>query len=114
MLRDAGLSVRLARSSTPRRLPPGTHLAPFWIVQEAPTNVLKHAAPPEAATCLRCTEAAVDIGVVNHGCAPSSEVGGHALVGMRERITLYGGAFAAGPREDDEFAVSVHLPVEAP
>jgi signal transduction histidine kinase len=112
-LEDAGLSVRLECSGTPRLLPPGTDLAAFRIVQEALTNVLKHAAVRQAALRLRYTEAGVDIEVVNRGGTPPTS-SGHGLVGMRERAALYGGAFAAGPRKDDEFAVQVHLPVAAP
>jgi signal transduction histidine kinase len=112
-LHDAGLSVHLERSGTPRPLPPGTDLAAFRIVQEALTNVLKHAAAPQAAMRLRYSEEGVDIEVVNRGgTRPTGS--GHGLVGMRERAALYGGAFAAGPREDDEFAVRVHLPVATP
>jgi signal transduction histidine kinase len=112
-LEDAGLSVRLERSGTPRPLPPGTDLAAFRIVQEALTNVLKHAAAPQAAMRLRYTEDGVDIEVVNRG-RTSPMNSGHGLVGMRERAALYGGEFAAGPLKDDEFAVRVHLPVAVP
>ena len=112
-LQDAGLAVRLERSGTPRPLPPGTDLAAVRIVQEALTNVLKHAAASEAAMRLDYTPDGVDIEVVNRGCsAPGSS--GHGLVGMRERAALYGGAFSAGPQQDDEFAVRVHLPAATP
>jgi signal transduction histidine kinase len=113
-LEEAGLAVRLDRSGRPRPLPPGVDLAAFRIVQEALTNVLKHARAPRASLTLRYGEDGVDIEVVNEGARERTDGAGHGLVGMRERTALYGGSFAAGPRADGEFGVRVHLPAEAP
>jgi signal transduction histidine kinase len=118
-LQDAGLSVRLNSIGAPRSLPPGVDLAAFRIVQEALTNVLKHAPVPAAAMTLRYLDHGVDIEIVNahrsgQPPAPPPPGSGHGLVGMRERSALYGGSFAAGLREGGEFAVRVHLPADAP
>lgn len=115
-LQDAGLSVRLDRTGTPRPLPPGVDLAAFRIVQEALTNVLKHAPDPAASVRVRYAEDGVDIEVVNRGGSRRRRAGGggHGLVGMRERTAVYGGTFEAGARDDGNFAVSVHLPADAP
>jgi signal transduction histidine kinase len=110
-LEDAGLSVRLDRSGTPRPLPPGIDLAAFRIVQEALTNVLKHAAAPAASMSVRYANDGVDIEVVNSLSPRWPSGAGHGIVGMRERTAVHGGTFAAGPRDDGEFAVNVHLPV---
>ncbi|HEV7186483.1 MAG TPA: histidine kinase [Blastococcus sp.] len=111
-LEVAGLSVRLDRSGTPRPLAPGVDLAAFRIVQEALTNVLKHAAAPAASMTVRYADDGVDIEVVNTvNPRPPRSGTGHGLVGMRERTAVHGGTFEAGPRDDGEFAVSVHLPV---
>ena len=83
-------------------------------MQEALTNVLKHARAPRASMTLRYGEDGVDIEVVNEGARERTDGAGHGLVGMRERTALYGGSFAAGPRADGEFGVRVHLPAEAP
>jgi signal transduction histidine kinase len=112
-LADAGLTVRLDRSGSPRPLPPGVDLAAFRIVQEALTNVLKHASAPAASMTLRYGEDGVDIEVISRdGTHEAGDVPGHGLVGMRERTALYGGSFTAGPRDDGEFAVTVHLPAQ--
>ena len=113
-LEDAGLSVQLDRSGTPRPLPPGVDLAAFRIVQEALTNVLKHAAAPTASMRVRYAEDGVDIEVVNRGGGHRRSGSGHGLVGMRERTAVYGGTFEAGPRDNGEFAVVVHLPDGTP
>jgi signal transduction histidine kinase len=113
-LEDAGLSVHLDRSGTPRPLPPGVDLAAFRIVQEALTNVLKHAAAPTASMRVRYAEDGVDIEVVNRGGGHRRSGSGHGLVGMRERTAVHGGTFQAGPRDNGEFAVTVHLPAGTP
>ncbi|KAB8165255.1 sensor histidine kinase [Streptomyces sp. 3MP-14] len=101
-------------------LPTGRALAVYRIVQEALTNVVKHAGP--GARC-RVTitvdargEARVEVTDDGAGSAAVPDraelAGGHGLVGMRERVMLYGGTLAAGPRPGGGFAVSALLPPE--
>jgi signal transduction histidine kinase len=114
--RQAGVRVELAVRAT-RELPEGTALTVYRIVQEALTNVAKHAAP---ATC----EVRVDIGadevtieITDDGPGqrvPPAVPGGHGLIGMRERVHLYGGRFSAGTRAVGGYRVIAAIPVAAP
>jgi len=113
--RAAGLQVELTVRGTVRPLPPGVDLAAYRIVQEAITNVLRHA----AATRIDCTvdygPTAVDLRVVDDGCgAGPSEAGGHGLVGMRERAAVYGGTVETGPCPAGGWLVHAVLPVQEP
>jgi signal transduction histidine kinase len=110
----AGLPVRLDVEGTPRPLPPGVELAGFRIVQEALTNTLKHAGPATASVCLRYGERTLEVEIVDDGRGGHVNGHGHGLIGMRERVTLYGGVLDAGPLPDGGFAVRARLPVEGP
>ncbi|MBB4779517.1 sensor histidine kinase [Streptomyces rapamycinicus] len=109
----AGLRTRLAAD-----LPAGTALTVYRIVQEALTNVVKHAGDGThcEVTVTADTRGQVHIEVADDGAgrAPLSGRadlrGGHGLVGMRERVMMYGGTLRAGPRPGGGFAVSVRLP----
>ncbi|NUR89781.1 MAG: sensor histidine kinase [Nonomuraea sp.] len=94
------------------RLPEGLGLSVYRIVQEALTNVVKHAAPARCRVSLREEGGAVAVEVVDDG--PGRRVlpgsGGHGLVGMRERVLLYGGALEAGPLPERGFRVRASLP----
>jgi signal transduction histidine kinase len=94
-------------------VPDGVGLSAYRIVQEALTNVVKHAAPAACRVVVEADGRAVRIEVADDGpgrrVLPAARPGGHGLVGMRERVALYGGAFSAGPRPGG-FAVSVSLP----
>jgi signal transduction histidine kinase len=113
-----GLPARLAVSGEPRRLPPGVELAVYRVAQEALTNALKHAAPTTAQVELRYEEHAVRISVRDAGRADGI-VGearnrvGHGLIGMRERVAIYGGQLEAGRMPDGGFAVMATVPLEA-
>jgi signal transduction histidine kinase len=107
-----GLPVSLTTEGTPRDLTPGVELAGFRIVQEALTNTLKHAGPATAAVRLRYADDAVEIEVVDDGRGGRVNGNGHGLIGMRERVTLYGGTLDAGPRPGGGFAVRARLPLE--
>ena len=112
--RDAGLSVELEIRGAQRDLAPSVELTAYRLVQEALTNALKHAGPTQARVIIRYSVDRLDIEVTNtQGIArgTSSPNGtGHGLVGMRERLALYGGALEAGP-QDGGFAVSAHIPL---
>ena len=112
--RDGGLRVDLAVEGEPRPVPAGVDLAAFRIVQEALANASKHAGDAHASVTVRYTPRELAIEVSDDGPGRSSARGrngsGHGLVGMRERVALYGGTFAAGPRNEGGFHVQATLP----
>ena len=112
--RVAGLSVTVDRSGDAEALPPTLDQAAYRITQEALTNVLKHAGPGSAATVrLRFDPESVEVEVTDNG---PGRTGGVAvgtrkgLIGMRERVELFGGRFAAGPMQGGGFRVFARLP----
>jgi signal transduction histidine kinase len=108
----AGLRVELRFTGEPWELPPAMDLAGYRIAQEALTNVVKHAGADRAWVQIGYGRAEVEIEVTDDGIGPGAAVvtGGHGLVGMRERVALYGGEFAAGPRPSGGFRVWARLP----
>jgi signal transduction histidine kinase len=110
----SGLPVGLRVTGTPRSLPPGIELAGYRIVQEALTNTLKHAGPATATVRLSYAEQSLEIEVVDDGHGGTVNGDGHGLIGMRERVMIYGGDLDAGPRSEGGFRVYARLPVEAP
>lgn len=115
--RAAGLSVRADISGDPAALPAGVELAAFRIVQESVTNALKHAGAGTSATLrLAYTPAGVEIDFRDDGAGGaggSAVSGGHGLIGMRERVALYGGSITAGPDPAGGWRVTAAIPVEA-
>ncbi len=111
---EAGLDVSLTTNGVPEALPTSVDLAAYRIVQEALTNVLKHAGP-EATAEVRVSGAdgMLTIEVVDRGSGDTTLPGsGHGLVGMRERAALLGGTFTAGPRLGGGFRIEARLPLE--
>lgn len=112
--RTAGLPVEVAIEGERRLLSPGVDLTAYRIVQEALTNALKHAGPARAQVTIRYGPEVLDLEITNDGRRTRNGEGtGHGLVGMRERVTLYGGELEAGPRGRDGYAVRARLPIEA-
>jgi signal transduction histidine kinase len=113
-VRDAGLPVRVRVEGEPRPLPPGIDLSAYRIVQEGLTNALKHAGPATAEVVVRYGPADLELEVRDDGRGRGgrSNGGGHGLLGMRERVALYGGELAAGPRPEGGFALTARLPLE--
>jgi signal transduction histidine kinase len=109
--RTAGLPVELRVEGDPIPLPPGVDLAAYRIVQEALTNTRKHAGPAHAEVTLRFSDRELELLIEDDGTHKHSEPdqGGHGLVGMRERVELYGGTLEAGPRPDGGFVVRATL-----
>jgi signal transduction histidine kinase len=111
----AGLPVSLSVAGTRRELPPGLDLAAYRVVQEALTNVLKHA--PAASTAVRIAYRAGDllIEVTDDGAGLTvRESGsGRGLLGLRERIAIYGGSLEAGPRPGGGWRVCATIPLAA-
>jgi len=112
--RTAGLSVRADISGDPAAVPAGVELAAFRIVQESVTNALKHAG---AGACARLrltyTPAGVEIDFHDDGTGDNPRGEGHGLIGMRERVALYGGTITAGPDPAGGWRVTATIPVEA-
>ena len=111
-VRAAGLDVELDVVGETRELPRALDLSAYRILQEALTNVLRHAPGSTARVRLEYTRDGVDITVRDNGAAtaPGTDgVGGHGLVGMRERARMFGGTLAAG-RVEDGYEVHAHLP----
>lgn len=109
-VRSAGLSVDLSVVGPERALSPGADLSAYRLVQEALTNTLKHANASRATVEIRHTEAAVELTVTDDGSGTGSGDGtGHGLVGMQERVALYGGSLAVGPIPGG-FRVKASLP----
>jgi signal transduction histidine kinase len=111
-VRRAGLPVALEVRGCARPLPPGVDLTVYRVVQEALTNTLKHAGPATARVLLTYGEHDVRAAVVDDGrAAPPSAPVGHGLLGLRERVGLYGGELSAGPGTGRGFAVHARIPV---
>jgi signal transduction histidine kinase len=113
-VRQAGLPVRVRVEGEERPLPPGIDLSAYRIVQEGLTNALKHAGPASAEVVVRYGERELELEVRDdgRGRASGANGGGHGLVGMRERVAIYGGELRAGPRPEGGFALVARLPLE--
>ncbi|MFC6073726.1 sensor histidine kinase [Microbispora bryophytorum] len=112
-VRDSGLPTEFTVSGTAPTLPEGEQLAVYRIVQEALTNVLKHGGPG-ARAWVEMTygggEIELRISDDGRGAAAPRLVGGHGLIGMRERAAMYGGSVQAAPRPGGGFRVVVRIP----
>jgi signal transduction histidine kinase len=112
--RAAGVEVDVVEEGERPRLPAGVDLVVFRIVQEALTNVRKHAEGARASVRLSYTRRALEIDVRDDGEMASSvpRPGGHGLIGMRERVALFGGTLDAGSVDGGGFRVRAVLPLE--
>jgi signal transduction histidine kinase len=111
-VRDAGVPVELRVEGEQTTLPPSIDVSGYRIVQEALTNVVKHAGRARASVVVRYDGPTVEVEITDDG--PGS-VNGYAacygLAGMRERVELHGGRLEAGNRSDGGFSVKARLPV---
>ncbi|WP_426368416.1 sensor histidine kinase [Streptomyces sp. E-08] len=109
-----GVPVELIVEGRPRTLPPGVELCAYRVVQEALTNVLKHARPGGAVVKVRYQPHRLLVSVTDDGPgldpARVDARGGHGLIGMHERAKLYGGAVTTGPGPEGGFHVRLTLP----
>jgi signal transduction histidine kinase len=95
-------------------LSPGVDLSAYRIVQEGLTNALKHAKGAHADVVIRYIDGLVQLEISDDGVGtPNGTPGGHGLVGMRERVAVYGGTLEAGPRDGGGFVLRAELPMEA-
>ncbi|MFB9718328.1 sensor histidine kinase [Planobispora longispora] len=113
--RSAGIEVDLTVREE-AALPPAVAMSVYRIVQQALTNVVTHVGPTRCSVTVDADgrEAAIDVvdDGPRHSRPPRPNHGGHGLVGMRERVKMYGGAFSAGPRPEGGFHVSARLPYD--
>jgi signal transduction histidine kinase len=111
-VRDAGLPVDLRIEGERRELPPGVDVSAYRIVQEALTNALKHAGPARARVSVRFEPDALELEIADTGAGSANGAGGgHGLAGMRERVAIFGGELASGPRPEGGFTISARLPL---
>jgi signal transduction histidine kinase len=113
--RETGLPVDLEIEGEPVPLPAGVDLTAYRLVQEGLTNSIKHAAADHAEVHVRYDDGHVEIEVSDDGRGTSGDApsngGGDGLVGMRERVSIYGGELEAGPRAEGGFRLRARLPV---
>jgi signal transduction histidine kinase len=116
-VRAAGLPVNLVIDGDHAAVPAAVDVSVYRIVQEALTNILKHAGRARADVTIGCADEAVTIEITDDGTRePGDRVpaGGHGLAGMRERAAIFGGELHAGPRPGGGFAVHARLPLGDP
>lgn len=111
-----GVTAKLVIVGDQQPLAPGIELAAFRIVQEALTNVLKHAGASASATVqISYQPNDLVVEVVDDGCGAATSLSGvgtgNGLIGMRERVEIYGGRFTSGPRRGGGYAVRASLPI---
>jgi signal transduction histidine kinase len=114
--RETGLPVDLEIEGEPVPLPAGVDLTAYRLVQEGLTNSIKHAAASRAAVRVRYDGDHVEVEVSDdgrgvEGADATSNGGGHGLLGMRERVSIYGGELEAGSRAEGGFRLRARLPV---
>lgn len=110
-VRHVGLDVDLLIEGPPHFVPPGVDLTAFRVVQEALTNTLKHAAATRVRVDVRYAAEGLDIEVTDDGIGATANGSGHGLVGMRERVGLYGGNLEYGTTATGGFRVRAVLPL---
>ena len=113
---DAGLPVEVKVAGEPRKLLPSLDLSAYRIVQEALTNALKHAGPARAKVEINYLSDKLEVDIVDDGRSSSgmrpTSGGGRGLIGMRERVLLFGGELDVGPVADGGYRVHASLPFE--
>jgi len=111
--RSAGVGIDLTIEGEPRSLSQSVDLSAYRIVQEALTNVVKHAGRAHTTVTLGYRPDALELTIADTGDTPPREAaGGHGLIGMRERAALFGGTLSAGPRDGHGFEVRASLPYD--
>jgi signal transduction histidine kinase len=111
-VRAAGLPVQMAVEGEARELPAGVDVSAYRIVQEALTNALMHAGPASARILVRYSPDDLELEITDDGPGTSNGSGaGYGLIGIRERVSVYGGELQAGPRPEGGYALRVRLPL---
>ena len=116
-LTEAGLPVRIRVHGVPHRVPAALDLTGYRVVQEALTNVVRHAGPAHAEVTVRYDDRQVTVLVDDDGRGTTAWDGttsGHGQLGMRERVAVWGGTLHTGPRPEGGYRVIATLPYETP
>ncbi|ABW11091.1 histidine kinase [Parafrankia sp. EAN1pec] len=116
-VRDTGVDVELSTTGTPVPLPAGVDLAAFRVVQEALTNAVRHAAGARVRVAVAYAPGLVRVEVTDSGGVRAAAAGagsGAGLLGLRERLAVYGGTLAAGPRPTGGYRVMAEIPLDGP
>ncbi|MGW5943404.1 sensor histidine kinase [Streptomyces celluloflavus] len=113
---QAGVRVDVHWSGELRQLPPDVELSAYRIVQEAVTNVVRHASAGFCQVTIACRDDALSLEIVDNGrgMPDSTTDRGFGITGMRERVRLLHGRFSAGPRPEGGFRVAADLPAPLP
>ncbi|NUR91749.1 MAG: sensor histidine kinase, partial [Nonomuraea sp.] len=114
-MKEAGLPTSLAVEGAPSPVPAGVDLAAYRLIQEGLTNSLRHAGPgARAVVTVRHAPRELDVSVEDDGPGPATLSGqpGHGLVGIKERVALYGGVLSMGPRSGGGFEVRARFPLK--
>lgn len=111
--RGSGLALTVREQGEPSPLPPGIDVAAYRLVQESLSNIRKHACARSACLSLRYATSCLTIEITDDGDGGRSRTGqpGHGLIGMRERVALYGGRLECGPRGEGGWRVWAQLPL---
>ncbi|PSK93840.1 signal transduction histidine kinase [Haloactinopolyspora alba] len=116
-MRDAGLPVQVTVDGEADGVPLGVDLAAYRVIQEALTNTIKHAGPSSATVSVHYLPAELRIEIADDGYGVATELEGgrpgHGLLGMRERVALYGGSLLVGPRSGGGFTVLATIPYDS-
>ncbi|WP_326638789.1 histidine kinase [Nonomuraea fuscirosea] len=114
MTTDAGVHVEVRRLGERRPLPPEIDVSAYRIIQEAITNVVRHADTSRCRVSIDYRDDELAVEILDEGRGPRRRPeGGYGLVGMRERANLLRGSFSAGPRAEGGFLVAASLPLSA-
>jgi len=116
-VRDTGIPVELTVAGQPRPLLPGVELTAYRVVQEALTNTVKHAAGATATALVEYGTDQLRVEVTDTGGTPGASAAtgnGHGLIGLRERLAVYGGTLHTGRRLSGGYRVTAQIPLEAP
>lgn len=115
-LTEAGLPVRVDVQGAPQQVPAALDLTGYRVVQEALTNVARHAGPAQAEVTVRYESGKVTVQVDDDGrgaATRGADTGGHGQLGMRERVAVWGGTLHTGPRPEGGYRVTATLPYQA-
>jgi signal transduction histidine kinase len=115
-VREAGLAVDLRIQGTPRALPPGIDLVAYRVIQEGLTNALRYAASAPTAVIVDYAETMLKLEILDEGRGSegAGSGGGRGVLGLRERVAVYGGRLEAGRRLDGGYALRAYLPTMPP